>query len=423
MHGWLRLVAAILTGALAIGCAPAGPEDGEVGQPSGPSQAESGERPAPGGSTQQGHDERREPRREGGGPDGGVAGGTDGDGQLPDGTVLAWTRGELPADLVEVVADHPAVAAVTVVEVATAGLVRTTGADGEPVDQTTEGRQLPVEVLAVDPASYQRVTGLAAVGRLGDGAALLSETSAQVRGLGAGARLTFAGGGDHEVVDVAADRLVGAAEVMVAVEDAPDDAVPRYLLARPAEDAGDDVGEELAGVLPDDVAVRLRSRGETPVLRHADAVTAPARLKSAFGEFALREADGRAIDQEPGWVDEHVTAAEVPLLGTVTCHRDAIAPLRAAMEELERRGEADLVDPSLYGGCWAPRFQDVTGPLSTHAWGVAIDLDPAGLPQDSDAEPPAVLVEVMAEHGFTNGAGWLLPDPMHFELVPDRDPS
>ncbi|MFP4636296.1 MAG: M15 family metallopeptidase, partial [Nitriliruptoraceae bacterium] len=179
----------------------------------------------------------------------------------------------------------------------------------------------------------------------------------------------------------------------------------------------------LEEVVGDDPPVRVRGSGDTPVLRHADAVTAPARRKAAFGEFALRDAPGRDIEQEGAWIDEQVASASLPLLGEVTCHREALEALRGAMEALQRRGADELVSPGDLAGCWVPRLQTTDGPLSAHAWGIAIDLDPERLAQGSDAAPPAELVEVMAEHGFTNGDDWLLPDPMHFELVPDREPG
>ncbi len=342
--------------------------------------------------------------------------------ELPPGTTLVWTRGRLPEALITAVTDHPDVAAVTVVEVASAGLVRSVAADGDVVDQPDDGWRLPLEVLGVDPASYAEVTGLRAVADLGGGGALLSETSAEVRRLSVGGQLHFTDGARSDVVAVVADELVGAAELVVAAEDLPDGAVPRYLLARPTPEA-QDLGAALDEVVGTDPPVRIRRRSEAPVLRHADAVTAPSRLKARFGEFALRDASGRDVEQDPGWIDEHVRTAELPLLGRITCHREALEVLQGAMEALIDRGHDDLVAPGDHAGCWVPRFQDQGGPLSAHAWGVAVDLDPTGLPQGSDAEPSAPLLAVMGEHGFTNGSGWLLPDPMHFELVPDRDPN
>lgn len=338
----------------------------------------------------------------------------------PGDVVLAWTRGALPDAVVAAVGDHPAVGAVTTVRVATVGLVRTRTAAGEVVDEVDDGWRLPVEVLAVDPEGYAAVTGLEAAAGLEAGEALLSATSARVRELDAGGSLTLADGRVLEVAGIAADELVGAGEVVVPSDAAPAGAEPRYLLARPAE-RGEDVVDALREALPATPPIRLRTPGETPVLRHADAVTAPVRRKAAFGEFAIRDAAGRSVEQAPGWIEEHVVTTSVPLVGEVTCHREAVGPLREAMRTLVDAGEAHVVDAEGYAGCWNPRTQSVGRPLSSHAWGIAVDLNAGELAQGSDAEPPPALVEAMADAGFTNGAGWLRPDPMHFELVPDRE--
>jgi hypothetical protein len=107
----------------------------------------------------------------------------------------------------------------------------------------------------------------------------------------------------------------------------------------------------------------------------------------------------------------------VPILGAVTCHREMIPPLRAALGELARRRLSRLVDPGDYAGCYAPRRIQPRGQLSLHAWGVAIDLNASANPFMGRSRQDRRLVRTMERHGFTWGGDWpTRPDPMHFEL-------
>ena len=55
--------------------------------------------------------------------------------------------------------------------------------------------------------------------------------------------------------------------------------------------------------------------------------------------------------------------------------------------------------------------------LSRHAWGVAVDLNADDNPHGARSRQDRRLVETFADHGFTYGGFWLVPDAMHFEYV------
>jgi hypothetical protein len=85
------------------------------------------------------------------------------------------------------------------------------------------------------------------------------------------------------------------------------------------------------------------------------------------------------------------------------------------MAELEASGLGGLVDPSDYAGCHSARLMSPGGPVSRHAWGMAVDLNASTNPFGAPPAQDPRLVEVMERHGFTYGGRWPTPDAMHFE--------
>ncbi|HZC99961.1 MAG TPA: M15 family metallopeptidase, partial [Actinomycetes bacterium] len=199
----------------------------------------------------------------------------------------------------------------------------------------------------------------------------------------------------------------------------------RYLLLEP--DPGirwPALAARIRALLPHGARLRLRAPGQATWLREADAVLAPVQEKALFGEFAAkpRPAPGGWLTLDPGFLAGHIVTARVPILGQVTCNKAIIGQLRGALAELQRRGLADLIDPGDYAGCYAARLiADDPGPsIAHHAWGTAIDLNATANPQGQPSHQDPRLVAVFARWGFTWGGQFLVPDPMHFELLHPR---
>ena len=335
--------------------------------------------------------------------------------------LLAWTAGGLPPGFAEAVAALPLLDRLTVVRGDPVGMVASWDADGRAVDRTAAGFRIPLDTIAVDTATYPALLPQAdrsAFVRLGPGDALLGETSARIRRLGAGATVELAGGVRLVVAGVVPDSLVGAAELVLPLAGADRAGVTtaRYLLLSSAA-ARDDLEAALREVVPTGTALRVRGPGETPWLRHGDAVLPQAGVKERFGEWSYRPGPGRDVEQDPAWTAAHIVHQDVPILGEVACHRALIPALRGAMGELEQDGLAWLVDPAQYAGCWVPRLIAAGSAPSRHAWGLAVDLNTAPNPQGVASAQDPRLVETMERWGFTWGGPWLVPDAQHFEFV------
>lgn len=341
--------------------------------------------------------------------------------------VLVWTAGQLPAGLADQVARLPRVSQVTVVAGGRADLVASHTAAGEPVDRLDPGWAAPLDALAIDPDSYAGfvpATDRATISQLEPGRALLGATSARLRRLDAGDTITLGTGDTATVVGVVDDTLVGGAELVVPRTDAArlGLATDRFLLVAHRSDRAE--LESAIRQLTDD-EVRVRGPGETPFLRHGDAVLPQALIKERFGEFAYRPpADGQvAFTQDPAWSQRHLVTARLPILGAVHCHRAVVEQLRGALQELVDGGLAHLVDPATFAGCYNPRLISPDGLPSRHAWAIAVDLNADRNPTGGASGQDPRLVDTFARWGLTWGGFWLVPDPMHFEYLTPPAPE
>lgn len=278
------------------------------------------------------------------------------------------------------------------------------------------GLVIPLEAIAVDPSSFAGlVPGGSGIEQLHPGSVLLGSTSARVRGLGVGGQLVL-GDQTMPVAAVVDDAVVGGAEVVVHEVDAVALGVAaiRYVLVGAHGDEPT-LRSGVEAVLAGRAGVLARDLGSSPWAVSWREVLPQALVKERFGEFAFRPGSGRDVDQQPGWREANVVTAAVPLLGQVTCHRGIIAPLDAALTEIEARGLGGLVDPGDYGGCFSPRLTGPGAPISRHAWGLALDINVSTNPFGAPSRQDERLVEVMERHDFSFGGRWPVPDAMHFE--------
>jgi hypothetical protein len=167
---------------------------------------------------------------------------------------------------------------------------------------------------------------------------------------------------------------------------------------------------------------QLVAAAEVPSSEATSAATAtPLGLVSGgvIGTMRFEILKNGFIRPDPAWVTANIVVAEVPILGTVTCHRLLVPRLAGALGEIESEGLSELIDPAHYGGCYVPRFidRDATKPLSNHAFGLAIDLNTTTNQLGTKGSMDPRIVEIFRKWGFNWGGYWTRPDPMHFELA------
>ncbi len=161
-----------------------------------------------------------------------------------------------------------------------------------------------------------------------------------------------------------------------------------------------------------DVASRL---GLDPEAR-LTAIPTGGTLGSVVGTFRYRVLGGGLIAPEPAWVAANIRTEVVPILGSVTCHKDLFPQLRAALLEIRQDGLAAEIHPDEYAGCYYPRFIADTTTLSNHSFGLALDLNVPGNGRGTVGEMNRAVVAIFEKWGFAWGGDWRYTDPMHFEL-------
>jgi hypothetical protein len=327
-------------------------------------------------------------------------------------TAIVWGL-ERPARAARRLRSHPAVAAVTPVGRGVVLLRSATLPGGRVVQRVRSGYAIPLDAVVVEPEGYAATLAEAdrpPFAELRPGTAILSKTSAGLRGVGEGGVLRL-DGGRLRVAGVVDDEVLRDAELAMAGGD------------RRINELRSTVMVSLRAPVSPRKLARRAERGAAARIFHGPGADGPARplqLKARFGEPAVGLPYGSDwIRLDPGFLRRRIVTRRVPILGNVTCHRAMFEPLRAALGELARRGLSRLVDPGDYAGCHAPRRIQPRGQLSLHAWGVAIDLNAAANPFMGRSRQDPRLVRAMERQGFTWGGDWpTRPDPMHFELRP-----
>lgn len=95
------------------------------------------------------------------------------------------------------------------------------------------------------------------------------------------------------------------------------------------------------------------------------------------------------------------------------CHELVKAPMQAAFDEVYRRGLWEHLED--YGGCFNVRRARGLTKLSTHSWGIAVDVAVRNNPLSRRPVLDARIVAIFEDVGFTWGGRWSRPDGMHFQ--------
>lgn len=70
-----------------------------------------------------------------------------------------------------------------------------------------------------------------------------------------------------------------------------------------------------------------------------------------------------------------------------------------------------------FGGCYMFRAQVGSKKISTHAWGISLDLEPTKNPLGGPSSMNLRVIEIFESMGFVWGGNFKRVDPMHFQFV------
>lgn len=145
----------------------------------------------------------------------------------------------------------------------------------------------------------------------------------------------------------------------------------------------------------------------------------------AFGDISAYIRDDGHL--KPAWEAEHLVTARLPFaiplswdrsqqVKGIYCHillAPIVSELFARIDGAGLRGELKT-----FGGCFNYRPKRQSSKLSTHCWGIAIDLNPETNRQGSAGDMHPEIVALFREHGFKWGGDWTgkSKDPMHFQF-------
>ena len=333
----------------------------------------------------------------------------------PSTTLIVRSVEPIPADLRSVARVNDGVLAASEAAVFVADL--------ESVDSTPQvsgGSDVrPVIAVAVSPDLLEYLpSGKAAAAVLRRGEAVVHEQAADLMGIEVGNRMRLSWAGSDRNVRVGAivpgDEFFRY-EVMLPLSmyGAPDTA--HALVVAVAQENAEQITESLRRAAGHTfVSVyRLGSRAQ------ADTVLSYPAIKALFGEFSFRRTSSELISPEADWVHSAIVRQHLPVLGWVECHTKILRQLSYALGELEQAGLASLVHS--FDGCYVPRLQRNASALSSHTWGIAIDINAAANRLGERPRMDSRIVEIMKRWGFAWGGDFSIPDGMHFEFA--RFPS
>lgn len=97
------------------------------------------------------------------------------------------------------------------------------------------------------------------------------------------------------------------------------------------------------------------------------------------------------------------------------CNKLMIAPFQKALSSVVKAGLADKLHT--FDGCYNVRYIRGRKNLSTHSWGISIDLDASRNPLGAEPKMHPGVVSCFENNGFVWGGRWRRKDGMHFQYA------
>ena len=146
---------------------------------------------------------------------------------------------------------------------------------------------------------------------------------------------------------------------------------------------------------------------------------------ATFGDIFNYVATDHTLD--PRWQTEALDSVRLPFpmtlswdhkrtVSTITCHKLLASAFASIFDRIQNSGLQSKI--TSFGGCFSFRPQRTGNKLSTHAWGIAIDLNPETNEQGTAGDMDSEVITIFRAAGFEWGGGWQGKscDPMHFQF-------
>ena len=146
---------------------------------------------------------------------------------------------------------------------------------------------------------------------------------------------------------------------------------------------------------------------------------------ATFGDIFDYIREGHTLD--PRWQTEMLQTIALPFaiplswdqtqsIQRMSCHKLLADNYANVFSRIQNVGLQTKI--TSFGGCFSFRPQRTGTRLSTHAWGIAIDLNPESNEQGTTGTMDAGVVAIFKQVGFNWGGEWQgkVRDPMHFQF-------
>jgi hypothetical protein len=146
---------------------------------------------------------------------------------------------------------------------------------------------------------------------------------------------------------------------------------------------------------------------------------------ATFGNIFEYVAEDHALKEE--WQSGFLARVALPFpitlswdhsqsVSAITCHKRLLNVFTHVFDRIQDSGLQNNI--TSFGGCFSFRPQRTGTKLSTHAWGIAIDLNPEANQQGTAGNMDTSVIAIFREAGFKWGGDWQgrTRDPMHFQF-------
>jgi hypothetical protein len=156
------------------------------------------------------------------------------------------------------------------------------------------------------------------------------------------------------------------------------------------------------------------ARREVPVPR-VDVPHGLGGIERTFGAIEFVEAEGGRVKITNGFDLRHIVGEQLPVVGRTLCHESLAPLLTEVLLDVLRKNLGGAIR-SFAGFNARHKMHDPARGLSSHAWGIAFDVNAADNPVGTVGTMHPGIVQSFESFGFQWGGRWVkVKDPMHFQ--------